>query len=300
MTMLTFPRLPHVAAAALLAATGASHAAETFDRTVAAETRGIVEISNVAGKLSVIGWDKAEVAVHANMGPGVDRIDVTSSKGRTVVKVVLPNMSWRDGNADLEVHVPVQSEVHASAVSADLETSRLTGPQNLNTVSGELRADFSNANFEAKTVSGDMRLRGTAQPTDIRLSTVSGDIKLDSGAGNIDATSVSGDIRLEMDSAREVRLHSTSGDLTYRGVLSADGSVEAESVSGDVTLRPRGQGGFAYEASSFSGDLSNCFGKTVEATSKHGPGSRLTGSTGDGKARLRVKTMSGDVEICDR
>jgi hypothetical protein len=34
--------------------------------------------------------------------------------------------------------------------------------------------------------------------------------------------------------------------------------------------------------------------------SKYGPGRRLAGSTGDRDARIRVKTMSGDVELCDK
>jgi DUF4097 and DUF4098 domain-containing protein YvlB len=305
-TTLTFIRARKLAAAAaLLAAAATCGAAEgAFDRTVAADPRGMVEISNVAGKLEIIGWDKPEVSVHATLGSGVERVDVTSSKGRTVVKVVLPNMSFRDGDADLQVHVPSQSEVQATAVSADLETSKLVGEQRLKTVSGELRAEFGaadGADFEAKTVSGDMKLRGTAtQPGSIRLGTVSGDITLDGGAGEIEATSVSGDVHLEMTMARGVRLHSTSGDLTFRGGLSPDATIEAETVSGDVTLRPRAQGGFEYEASSFSGAIGNCFGKQAESTSQHGPGSRLNGTAGEGKGRIRVKTMSGDVELCDR
>jgi hypothetical protein len=76
-------------------------------------------------------------------------------------------------------------------------------------------------------------------------------------------------------------------------------TVEADTVSGDVTLRPRAPAGFEYEATSFSGDIRNCLGGNAEATSRHGPGSRLNGKTGDGKGRLRVKSLSGDVEICD-
>src|SRR5262245_40713770 len=99
-------------AALLLGASAASNAADsTFDRTLPADPRGSVEISNVAGKVTVIGWDKPEVAVHAVLGEGVTRVDVNQSKGRTVVKVVLPRMSSHDGDADLSVRVPNQSEV---------------------------------------------------------------------------------------------------------------------------------------------------------------------------------------------
>ena len=293
--------LPIIAATMLLAAGSACNAASdtsSFDHTVPADPSGIVEISNVTGKLTVIGWDKNEVAVHAVLDPGVTRVDVTSSKGRTIVKVVLPNFSSGDNDADLEVRVPNRSEVQASAVSADLETSRLLGPQRLKTVSGDLRAEIAAADFEAKTVSGELRLRGGAPMGDVRVSSVSGDITLDRGGGDVEATSVSGAVRLELDPASGVRMHSTSGDLTFRGSLTDGASVEAETVSGGVNLRSRSSG-YEYEASSFSGEIGNCFGKQAERVSRYGPGSRLNGTFGDGKGRVRVKSMSGDIQICD-
>ncbi len=288
-----------IAAALLLAGTACHAAGRTFDRTVAADPHGTVEISSVSGKLRIIGWDKPEVAVHALLDAGVERVDVHTDKDRTVIKVVVPRMSFRDADAALEVHVPKESEVQATAVSADLTSSQVLGPQSLKTVSGELRAELT-ADFEAKTVSGDMRLRGTRKPAEVRVSTVSGDITLDRAAGEVEATSVSGDVRLEVDPARGIRMHSTSGDLTFRGVLTHDATLEAETVSGDVSLHSGGQAGYEYEVSSFSGDIGNCFGRDAESTSRYGPGTRLSGTLGEGKARLRVKSMSGDVDICDR
>lgn len=290
-----------VATLLIAASTAASAVDRVFDKTVDADARGTVEISNVSGRINVIGWDRPQVAVHAVLEEGIERVDVTTSNGRTTVKVVLPRMNGSDSDADLEVRVPSASEVQASAVSADLSTSKIVGIQRLKTVSGELSADVGGATFEAKTVSGDVRLRGSGKAADIRATSVSGDIMLDNGgAGDIEATSVSGDVRLAAEAARGVRARSTSGDVTFRGSL-VDGAVlEADTVSGDLTLRPRTKNGIQYEASAFSGDIDNCFGKQAEKTSQHGPGTRLMGSTGEGKVRVRAKSMSGDVEICDR
>jgi DUF4097 and DUF4098 domain-containing protein YvlB len=291
---------PLAAGALLLALSATGSAAErAFDRTVAAEPGGSVEISNVSGKLTITGWDRAEVSVHGVLDSGVERVDVSTDKGRTAIRVVLPSMSFLDSDADLEVHVPKRSEVQATTVSADLATSQLLGPQRLKTVSGELHAELAAADFEAKSVSGDLHLRGNAQPADVRVSSVSGAITLDRGAGDVEAASVSGDVRLEVDPARGVRMHSTSGDLTFRGNLTDAATLEAETVSGEVTLRSHSQAGYEYEASSFSGDIANCLGGSAGSTSRHGPGTRLSGTTGDGKARLRAKSMSGDIRICD-
>ena len=270
-----------------------------FERRLAADPRGSVKVSNVAGTVSVTGWDRAEVEVKARLYGSVERVDVSSDNGRISIRVVQPRSSIRVGEADLEIRVPLQSDLDVSAVSADVETTRLTGPQRLSTVSGDIRAELGK-DFEGKTVSGDMWLKGSSQPGELRVSSVSGDITLERGAGELEATTVSGDLLLDVALASTVRTRTTSGDLSLRGSMVRDGSVEAETISGDVTVRVRPQAGFEYEATSFSGDIGNCFGKHSQSTNAHGPGSRLVGTAGEGRGRVRVKSMSGDVAICDR
>src|SRR5215831_12821439 len=74
-----------------------------YDRTVAAQPQGVVDISNVAGRIEVRGWDRAEVSVHGELEEGVERVDVSSEGGRTIIKVVLPHNSGRHGEAQLKV-----------------------------------------------------------------------------------------------------------------------------------------------------------------------------------------------------
>ena len=284
----------------LLAGVSAAHADDRdFEQRVKADAHGSVRVSNVAGKVQVIGWDRLEVEVKARLSGNVERVDVFSDKGRTTIRVILPRSSFRSGEADLEVHVPQQSDLDVSAVSADVETQRLLGQQRLTTVSGEIRAEFVK-DFEGKTVSGDLRLKGQSEPGDVRVSSVSGDVYLDRGGGDVEVTSVSGDLLLDVAAVRTVRTRTTSGDLSLRGALARDGTVEADTISGDVTVRVKPQAGFQYEATSFSGTIGNCFGRHAESTSAHGPGTRLNGTAGDGRGRVRVKSMSGDVAICDR
>ncbi|HKF96764.1 MAG TPA: hypothetical protein VKB20_00795, partial [Steroidobacteraceae bacterium] len=66
----------------LVASTAVCASDRDFDRTVAAQPQGVVDISNVAGSIDVRGWDRAEVAVHAEVGDGVERVDVSTESGR--------------------------------------------------------------------------------------------------------------------------------------------------------------------------------------------------------------------------
>ena len=285
----------------LLASAAASAADEgTFDRVVPAQPRGVVELSNVSGQIEVSGWDRSEVSVHAELGSGLERVEVSSEGGRTSIKVLLPQSSSHGGEVELHVKVPKDSELDVSAVGSDVITTHVLGVQRLSTVSGAVSAELAGADVELKTVSGDLSLKGRGQPARLHVSTVSGDVHLEHGAGDLEASTVNGTLIVSLDSARSVRARTTSGDLRFVGKLARGAEFEATSVSGDLNVRASADGGFTYEVSSFSGEISDCFNANPERASQYGPGTRLEGTRGEGAGHVRLKTMSGDVQLCDR
>jgi DUF4097 and DUF4098 domain-containing protein YvlB len=289
------------AAMTVLFASAAASASgdKSFERQVPAEAHGVVDISNVSGTIVVTGWDRPEVSVRAELGEGVERVDVSTDHGRTTIKVMLPQHSGRGGDADLQVQVPKDSELTVSAVSADVSTSRVVGVQRLNAVSGNITAELAGSDLELKTVSGDVKLKGHGQPARLHVSSVSGNVRLEHGAGDLEAGTVSGSLVVSLDSARSVRARSTSGDVHFEGKLTRGADFDATSVSGDLKVRASAEGGYAYEISTFSGNISNCFNATP-SEHDHMPGHTLQGTRGDGAGHLRLKTMSGDVQLCDR
>jgi hypothetical protein len=280
----------------------AAHAADdrVFDQQVAAEPRGTVEISNVAGKVEVSGWDRPEVSVHGELQGGVDHIEVSSDHGRTTITVRLPGYSFHGGGVDLRVNIPRGSELEVSSVSADVHSSDVQGAQRLKTVSGGIKADIAQADVEAKTVSGDVILHGHGQPAALHITTISGGIRVDHGAGDFEATTVSGNLIVQLDPARSVRVRTTSADLTLQGRLAKDADVDAQTVSGAIKLHANADAGLEYEVLTFSGEVRNCFNVEAEHTSQYAPGRRLRGTRGAGGAHVRLKTMSGDVDLCDK
>jgi DUF4097 and DUF4098 domain-containing protein YvlB len=288
-----------VAAAVLAGAAAMAHAEDSFEKRVPAAPTGVVEISNVAGSVSVAGWDKPEVEVIAELGSEETRVEVTSEDGRTRVRVILPRNS-DEGDTELQVRVPRGSELQISTVSADIVARDVTGEQRLKSVSGNVKTDIAANDIEVKTVSGDLWLRGKSEDTDLRLSTVSGNMRLERAAGEVDAITTSGDMSLDVQPARSVRVRTTSGSVEYRGKLARDASFEAESVSGDLNVRASAENGFDFEISSFSGDIENCFNLEAEKTNRYGPGQRLSGKRGEGGAKIRMQTMSGEIDLCDR
>ena len=272
------------------------------DRTVKADANGEVEISNVSGTIDVRGWDRNEVQVTGHLGEDVERLDVETSGGHTLVKVVLPRGRNSDGEAVLEIRVPKMSSVEVSAVSADVSSKGVLGTQRLKSVSGEVTADIAGPDSEVRSVSGDVTVRGNGKVSTLRLSSVSGSIDLMNAAGKLDLVTVSGDARVTMGETSEVRARTTSGNFNLTAKLAGAGRVDSESVSGEITLNVSAPGGISTEIESFSGDIHGCLAQgKVERVSKYGPGSRLyIRGVEDGGARVRAKTLSGDIEICDR
>jgi len=227
----------------------------SVDRKVAADAKGDVLISNVSGSVDVRGWDRNEIQVTGQVDEDVERVDVESSGGRTVIKVILPKGMSGDGDAMLEVQVPRGSSVEVSAVSADISSKGVLGTQRLKTVSGEITAEVSGDDSEVRSVSGDIRVHGSGKATSLRVSSVSGGLDLTNGAGKLDVVTVSGDARVHMGDSSEITARTTSGEFELHTRLSKDARVSIESVSGDLTLDLGNSTGLALEIESFSGDI---------------------------------------------
>ncbi len=284
-------------ACALPAVAGARE--DTVERKVPASATGEVVISNTAGTIDVRGWDRNEVQVTGNYEGGIDRVDVESDGGRTIVKVVYSRGSHH-GEADIEVQVPKGSSLEVSGTSADISSRGVLGTQRLKTVSGEVTADVAGNDCDMRSVSGDVTVRGTGKVSGLRVASVSGNLDVANIGGRIEVVTVSGDARVRVDSASEIRGRTTSGGLELFGKLTRDGRVDVEGVSGDITLRLSAEGGLSAEIESFSGGIHGCLAKGVTRVSKYGPGVRLDLRAAESGARVRAKTLSGDIDICDR
>ena len=88
--------------------------------------------------------------------------------------------------------------------------------------------------------------------------------------------------------------------LGLKGKLEPDARIDFESISGDVRLDLLGPVGAEFEVSSFNGEIRNCFGPKPVRTSEYAPGTELRFAEGQGAARVRIKTLNGDISICNK
>jgi DUF4097 and DUF4098 domain-containing protein YvlB len=291
-----------VTALALLAVP-AAHAGEKIEERAAADPRGEVEVSNLAGTVTVTGWDRNEVEVTGELAEDAERLEFVVKRTHTLIKVVFPrdkHSHRNDSDSVLNVKVPERSRVDVSTVSADITVEKVLGTQSLGTVSGDVTTTVREEEVEVRTVSGDARVRGDgADAQVVKVNTVSGDAIVENVGGEIMAASVSGDVEIAGKTADRLTARSTSGSIVLSVELGDDARVEAETISGDVELLLGNARNAEYVIETFSGDIDNCFGPKPQKKSQYVPGSELRFTEGDGDANVRVNTLSGSVELCD-
>ncbi len=243
----------------LLAAGTLTLAGEDIHEKVRASPNGKVEIDNLAGSVSITGWDRDEVEITGTLGKGTERLDVQEKGDRVIIEVVLPSgRNNRIESTELNIRVPRGSEVEVSTVSASIDVSDVDGA------------------LELDTVSGAVRVKG--EPEEVEIGTVSGRITVEARLERGSFDTVSGNI--------EARL-----DLTSRS------RVDFDSVTGHIELTvPRGLDA-DFDISTFSGRIDCDFGPKPRKTSRYVPGAELNFSTGSGGARVSASSFSGRVTI---
>jgi hypothetical protein len=265
--------------AALLCSAGlalSASAQQAVDETHAVTADATITVTSISGSVKVVGSERTDVRITGTLGRGIERLEVTGSGPRLDIRVVYPHNCNDCGDAVLEIAVPAGSRPEVETVSADIDVTGVKGDVRIESVSGEVTL-ATGGNVRAKTVSGELTIHG--------------------GGPRLDATSVSGDVEVTMPSVTDAELETVSGDLRIDSAIAPKGRLEAHSVSGSVELTMPAGTGTVFEAESFSGSIRNEMTAEASTVDEHGPGRRLRVVTGDGSARVYLKSFSGQVRI---
>ena len=272
--------------------------AEEVDRTLDAASDGAVDVSNIAGSISVDGWNRNEVHVRGTLGRNVEELIFERDGDRITVKVKVPKRGGSGIASDLRISVPQGNSIDVATVSADIDVTAVQGEQKLEAVSGDIDTEAFEADVRAGTVSGDVSVKGSGKDTETRGTTVSGDVTFYALAGEVSAESVSGDVNIDEGSFDRAQFNTVNGDIEFVATLRKGGRLSAETVNGSVDLKFEGDVSGRFDVDTFNGDIDNCFGPKPKRTSKYAPGQELSFQEGDGDARINVSTMNGDISIC--
>lgn len=285
-----------------LACVQAVCAADTraYSEHLPASPTGTVQIDNVAGSVTVTGWDKPQVDVQGQLGTYVERVDVTHTDDAIVIKVKLRENEFHlpDHGADaiLQVHVPQNSTLEVSTVSAPITVDGIHKASRLHSVNADVHAGVAGTDVEAASVNGNVHVTGSPDLASLRTSTVNGTVFLTHGAGAINAHTVNGKLDLEVDGAKSVDVGSVSGEVAFRGRLLPDAHLKATAVNGQLSMKVSADAGYKYDISTFGGSIHTCFG----GQDGSGPVKGQVGQGGAGQGSVHLSTLHGGIELCDK
>jgi hypothetical protein len=179
-------------------------------------------------------------------------------------------------HADVAVLVPAPVRASARTTSAEI------------LLSGVVDAS-------AETVSGALTATGVGGS--LRLTSVSGAVAASAIDGRLWLKSVSGEMTVAGARLTELSAHTVSGDVVIDAEL-GEGTHTFRGVSGGLALRVDPSTPLDLDATTVSGALSCSLGEPEDLSR---PGSRrLRVHAGDGRARLRCHTVSGDLTVLGR
>ena len=275
-------------------------AAEEVDKILKAAPDGEVDVSNIAGSVTISGWSRDEVEVTGTLGRNVKELIFERDGDTVTVQVKVPRRGGSGIDSDLTIKVPEKSSLEVSTVSADIEISDTSGEQELSTVSGDIETESAGNDITASAVSGDIEISGDKSSNETDVSTVSGDVTLFRGSGTVRAESVSGDVLIDEGIFGRAVLGAVNGEIVFRAGLEKGGRFSAETVNGDIDVEFAGDVSAKIDIETFNGRIRNCFGPEAERTSKYTPGWELSFTEGDGDGRIDMSTMNGSLNVCKK
>jgi hypothetical protein len=158
----------------------------------------------------------------------------------------------------------------------------------LDNVNADVIIEDVRGGLDIHTVTGDVMVTDTAGS--VAVTTISGDVRVSAGSIDLKATTTSGDVHVSADRLEAMAVKAVSGDVTIEGALSTAASHTAESVSGDLEVRT--DTGLTVELLGLTGSL-----VADRTTRREMVGGRRVTIVGDGAARLRFRTVSGDLHV---
>jgi DUF4097 and DUF4098 domain-containing protein YvlB len=264
---------------------------ERIDTTMAIARGGLVQLGSVSGEIRVVGSDRRDVKLVAQMERG--RFEISGTEMR--IHLQTRSVDRRQSAAYINVEVPVGTRVSANTVSGLIEIRATQGEVVANSVSGRVDVRGARERVEVETVSGTLDLRDVRGQ--ISIDAVSSDIDLEDAIGSVSAETVSGSIRVRRGQLTGLRVEAVSGTLSYEGTLAPTGLYRLNTHSGSITLTLPANVGASLELETFSGRITSDFPLTMQPGQTTGRGRRMDFTLGNGGARVTAGAFSGNITI---
>jgi DUF4097 and DUF4098 domain-containing protein YvlB len=292
----------------------------SFDRSLDVSGPIRLELSNVAGDISIVGSADGKVHIHGDVrvsgfgfsDPQKRLDDIVASP-----PVELRGDTLRIGKETTRLHnvsiayaieVPRDTAVNSASVSGSQSVRGVRGPVQaasvsgavhgedigrevkLSSTSGTVSADNCGDDVRATSVSGSVTV--TNAKGDVLAHSFSGNVQVTNPGGRVDTDSSSGSVQVR-DSNGDVKAHAKAGRVTVQGNPSGNSYWDLKTVSGSVDIAVPSSASFHLSAGAVTGQIRAQVPIMIEEQGKHS----LRAHMGDGGGRVEIHTVSGAIEV---
>lgn len=231
-----------------------------------------IDIHTVSSDINIIPTDEEDIRVHfygevtANLEKELPKLTSYTSKNLLNIEIQYPRIFWGGfwgGYVDhtkLDIYIPGNY----------MEIIKI------NTVSGDANIkDLSMKDFNFVSTSGDLEMESILAEK-LTVESVSGDIEIKNYSGELNIETVSGNVLADKDKEElknDIDIETTSGDVKILLPEDAQFSLKVKTISGNIYNE------FPIEISSY---------KALK---------RIEGLVGNGKQKIVISTISGNIEI---
>ena len=306
--------------AALLSTATVAFAGEKVDKTIDTSSTPKIDIEHIDGKADIRVWEKSQVRVTGELGDQTEEF-IFEKRGDVVVihvEVERHSKGWyqkrRDGD-DLVIYVPAASDLHYTAVNADVNAEGITKAVDIEVVNGDVSLENIGERVEVESVNGDIVLKnvrgrleaGTVNgsieathkgSTPVSFASVNGKLDIASSSPDLSIETVNGRIDLSLQDVDSLQINTVNGRTFAKLGLNANGSIKANSVGGamEFIFQEGVSAQFDIETHA-GGNIVNNISDEKAQKPKYGPGSWLRFIHNGGAANVDVSTVHGRIEI---
>ena len=246
-----------------------------------------VSISNLAGKVTVKGWDRLQVHVAYTVVSPKVAVDTEQMPSKGPAEKV--HFTSYLINRSEQVPNPVVDYILQVPTGSSLEIHDPQGKVKIDSVKGDTSVDSLGGSIVVADSAGHLSIRS-----------VGGDIDVVRASGRVEAYSINGNLHFVNPTSSRLRGTTTSGTIIYRGDFAAGGDYILSDYSGDITVLCPSNASFELNAKTVRGKLDNQFQLVPRGPASRSflpSGNSIFGTQGSGQATLEVTSFSGTIHV---
>jgi hypothetical protein len=247
------------------------------------------KVFNPVGAVRLVGWDKDSIVVRGRVVPG-HRFYFGGTDSAIKFGLEERGDGKAGGRSDLVVYVPRRSQVSLKTVTGDITASDVSGW--FYTVSGDVRLSGTASTVEVQSISGNIDLN-VVTPW-VHARTGDGNLLVRGEPQDVDASTIGGTLSIASSTILRGQFGSVSGDIQYAASPAAGGIFDFSNHSGAIEfLLARSVSG-VFSLSSIIGAIENGFSQ-VRPIASTPQSIRL--SFGRGGAQITARTFKGAIRL---